>query len=32
MFPFVGKKMTTNGLQNIKARVEAGGGNEAVTG
>jgi uncharacterized protein YndB with AHSA1/START domain len=26
MFPFVGKKMQTNGLQNIKARVEAGGG------
>lgn len=31
MFPFIGKKMQTHGLQNIKTRVEAGGGKEATT-
>lgn len=30
-FPFIGKKMMTNGLDNIKARVEAGGGKQATT-
>jgi uncharacterized protein YndB with AHSA1/START domain len=30
MFPFVGKKMMTHGLDNIKARVEAGGGKEVA--
>lgn len=30
MFPFIGKKMQVNGLNNIKARVEAGGGKEAT--
>ena len=28
-FPFIGKKMQAGGLENIKARVEAGGGKEA---
>ncbi len=30
MFPFVGKKMHVGGLNNIKARVEAGGGKEVA--
>jgi hypothetical protein len=30
MFRFVGQKMQTNGLRNIKARVEAGAGTEAA--
>jgi hypothetical protein len=30
MFPFIGKKMQVNGLNNIKARVEAGGGKPAA--
>ena len=31
-FPFVGRKMATKGLANIKARVEAGAGKEAPVG
>jgi len=30
MFPIIGKKMMTAGLNNIKARVEAGAGREAM--